>query len=117
MALGDQTDPIPVKQGDTPTIRGTLWQGTASTPVPVTGATVVFNMRLSTAPNTLVVNRQAATLTDAANGIVDYTLTALQTATIGLYQAEFEATLSTGRIQTFPPGKQYIWIDIGDDIA
>jgi hypothetical protein len=118
MALGDQTDPILVKQGDTrPKIRATAWQGAAHVPVSLTGATVVFNMRLSTNPGTVVVNRQSASLADAANGVMEYTLTGVQTATVGVYQAEFEATLADGGVLTFPSGANYIWIQIGDDIA
>lgn len=118
MALGDQTDPILVKQGDTrPKIRITAWQGASRTPVTLTGATAVFNMRLSTNPNTVVVSRQTATVVDAAAGVLEYAFTAAQTATVGLYQAEFEVTLSDGGIVTFPSGSNYIYIQIGDDIA
>lgn len=119
MALGDQTDPILIKQGDTrPRVRARAWQGTTATPIPLTGATVVFNARLSTNPGTVIVNRQTATVIDGANGIMEYGFTAAQTqTTAGLYQTEFEVTLTDGSILTLPTGDNYIWVRIGDDIA
>lgn len=118
MALGDQTDPILVKQNDTrPKVRASAWQGPSKIPVGLTGATVVFNMRLSTAPNTVAVNRQPAILADASNGVMEYTFKSSETASNGLYQAEFEVTLSDGGVLTFPSGSNYIWVQVGDDIA
>jgi hypothetical protein len=118
MALGDQTNPILVKQNDTrPSIRAYAWQGTATTPVDITGSSVVFNMRLSTAPNTIVASRRPATILPGATGGMEYTLTTAQTGTVGLYQAEFEVTFADGGILTFPSGSSYIYIQVGDDIA
>jgi hypothetical protein len=117
MALGDKTDPILIKQSDTrPKIRGTAWQGDVSVPINLTGATAVFSMRNSTSL-AVVASRQTATVADATGGIVEYALTAAQTATAGDYQAEFELTLSDGGILTLPTGDNYIWVKIGDDIA
>lgn len=118
MALGDQTDPILVKQNDTrPKIRAYAWQGTSSTAIDITGATVVFNMRLSTSPGTVKVSRGSATIVSGATGGMEYTLTSGQTDTVGLYQAEFEITFSDGGILTVPSGSNYIYVQIGDDIA
>jgi hypothetical protein len=122
MALGNSTDPFLVKQNDNrPKIRMYLKQGAAGSvsPIDLTSATaVVFNMRLSTNPGTVVVSREDADiLTPATAGGVEYTLTAAQTATVGTYQAEFEVTFADGGILTVPSGDDWIYIRIGDDIA
>lgn len=126
MALGDQNDPILVKQGDTrPVIRWQPKQGSPPAAIPMTGATAVFNMRQVTvnpqgvtSPGAVVVNRGVATVADAANGILQFTPPdATWSATSSLHQAEFEVTFSDGGKMTFPPGSQYIYILVGDDIA
>lgn len=118
MALGDQNNPILVKQNDTrPTIRGYAWQGPSQTAVNLTGASAVFNMRLATNPGTVVASRRPATVLAGTTGGVEYTLQASETATNGTYQAEFEITFADGGILTFPSGANYIYITVGDDIA
>lgn len=69
-------------------------------PVDLTGKAVVFIM----APEpggTVKVNRQAATITDATNGLVQYPWGATDTDTSGRYLAEFEAT-GSGKKQSSP---------------
>ena len=122
MALGASHDPFLVKQNDTrPRIRMYLKQGAsgAVSAIDLTDATaVVFNMRLATNPNTVVVSRGAAEiLTPATAGGVQYTFDASDTATVGQYQAEFEVTFSDGGVLTVPNGEDWIYITIGDDIA
>lgn len=59
--------------------------------VNLTGATVTFSMRhkKAKATETPVVNGQACTLTDAANGAVEYRWGATDLDVPGLYTAEF----------------------------
>lgn len=118
MAIGDASDPFLVKQNDTrPKIRWQPKQGNPPAVIPMTGATAVFSMRRMTSPNTVVISRAAATIVDAANGILEYTPTAAWSATNDTYQAEFEVTFADGGIMTFPPGDKYIYILVADDIA
>jgi len=125
MALGDQTDPVPVKQNDTlPTIQYAATQGPAKTPVSLASASVVFSMRSVTVdqagvvtPGSVVITRAAGTVVDSTNGIMEYSPTPTWSATNGLYQAEFEVTFTGGKVITFPPGRNYIWIEVSDDIA
>lgn len=118
MALGDSTDPFKIKQGDTlPKLRATVTQGTPASPVDLTGATVVFNMRASTGGQAVKVNRGSATIVTPASGVVEYTFTAGNTDTPATYQGEFEATLADGGILTFPSGADYIYVQVGDDVA
>lgn len=122
--MGDQDDPIEVKQNDSlPTVRYRALQADG-TPVVLTGATIVFNMRSVTVSGgtvtigSTVINRASATAIDATNGVMEYSPTAGWSVTNGLNQAEFEATLSTGKVITFPYGKnKYIWVEVTDDIA
>lgn len=118
MALGDKNEPFEMKQGDTrPHLEIDAWQGSTATPVPMTDADVVFNMKPEKS-GTLVVNRQAATIVDDEAGILRYTFKTSETsAAAGLYVGEFEVTFADGGILTFPPGKKYIYIELGDDIA
>lgn len=64
--------------------------------VPVVGATAEFTMR---GPRLVA---GAATLTDAANGIVSYAWAVGDTDTVGEYHASFRVTFADGRAQTFP---------------
>lgn len=118
MALGDSAaDPFLIKQNDTrPKLRYNLKQGTNQTPIDITGATVVFNMRPS-AGGSVVANRVSATIVSAATGVVEWTPTTGHTATVGDYLGEFEITFSDGGILTVPSGSNYIYIRVGDDIA
>jgi hypothetical protein len=66
--------------------------------------------------DTAVVLRRTATITDAANGKVQYQFIAADTATAGDYQLEWEVTLSNGKIITVPSGG-YINLTIKADLA
>ena len=103
-----------IKQNDTrPIISATLIDGDGSI-ANLDGASVVFKMRKVGATVSTV--DAAATIADAENGKVTYAWTALNTATVGDYEAEFEVTYAGGGIQTFP-NNGYIEIEIVDDIA
>ncbi|MFQ5524258.1 MAG: BppU family phage baseplate upper protein [Acidimicrobiia bacterium] len=75
--------------------------------VDLTGATVVFYMQDE--DGVTVVNGASATITDAANGKVEYQWQAADTDTAGIFKGEFVVTFPDGTIRTFPdPG----WIMI-----
>lgn len=116
MALGDQTDPVLVKQNDTrPAITYQALQGNGS-PISLSGATIVFSMRNSQ-NQTIKVNRAGATIVNASLGTMMWTPASGNYDTIATYEGEFEVTFSDGGIQTFPPGQRYIYIQVGDDVA
>ena len=90
-----------IKQGDTaPAFQATLYGGTGAVQ-PLTGATVVLNLR-RVADGVLVVNGGAVTVVDAANGVVKYVWQPSDTATAGLYHAEFKVTFADGTIERYP---------------
>ena len=99
-----------IKQNDnSPVISGTF------TPLTVlTGATVVCNMKDSA--GVIKVNRQSCTITDGALGKCKYPWQSGDTDTAGLFEGEFEATLSDGSIVTHPNADN-LKIRIFDDIA
>lgn len=103
-----------IKQNDTvPSIRAILENGSGNA-VDLIDASVNFHMR--TLGGTTVTTDAAATVVNAASGIVQYNWDAADTDTIGSYQAEFEVTYSDGTIETFP-NNGYIRVEITDDIT
>ena len=67
------------------------------------GATVKFSMRLESDPSGApTVNEVAAVLEDAANGILRWDPQAADTATPGVYVADFPTTLAGGKKVTIP---------------
>lgn len=103
-----------IKQNDTrPNIAATLIDGDGSV-ASLDGSTVVFKMRKVGETSTTV--NSSAVVTNASGGVVTYTWSASDTATVGSYQGEFEVTYSGGGVQTFP-NNDYIPIEIIDDIA
>jgi hypothetical protein len=103
-----------MKQNDTaPSIRATLENGNGNA-IDLTGATVSFHMRALGATQTKV--DAAATVVNAASGIVQYNWIAADTNTIGSYAAEFEVRYADNTIETFP-NNGYIRVEITDDIA
>jgi predicted dehydrogenase len=106
-------DTFYIKRNDTaPAFRATLQDADAAS-VDVTGATVRFHMRNEAG---VAVVDAAAVIITAASGIVEYRWAAADTATSGVYKAEFEVTYSTGYIETFP-NSGYHKVKIIDDIA
>lgn len=101
-----------IKEGDTsPALLYTL-----SPTVDLTGASVVFNMRLRS-DGSVKVSRQAAVIVSpATDGVVRYDWDADDTDTAGEYQAEFEVTYADSTVETFP-NKDFITVKIDGDIA
>ena len=82
--------------------------------VELPGATVRFEMRpLGSAITTL---DAAASIYDYDLGQVSYVWSASDTATAGLYEAEFEVTNTNGTIEKFP-NNGYITVEVTDDIT
>ena len=67
--------------------------------VPLAGATVRFAMGVQPGAPLIAA---AATVIDAANGIVEYQWVAGDTATAGTFLGEFEVTFADSNIETFP---------------
>ena len=111
MVLASRSREFRIKQNDTsPAL---VYQ--TNPVVNFTGASVVFNMRLS--PDGAVkCSRKTAAVEDAAGGSLSYEWEAADTDTAGRYQAEFEVTFGDGSIETFP-NFSYIPVVISDDIA
>lgn len=84
-------------------------------PANLTGATMVFSMRVKPA-GTVKISAVAASLVDAVVGLVRYTFTAANTDTADEFEGEFQATYSNGDVQTYPEDG-YIPIVVTDDIA
>lgn len=100
-----------LKRGDrSPSIRFTL-----SPTVDLTGATARFLMR-DRATGAAVVTASASVVIPATAGIVQYDWQSADVAASGVYDAEFEITYSTGKIETFP-NYGYIAVIISGDIA
>jgi hypothetical protein len=103
-----------IKENDTvPSIRATLQNGSGNA-VDLIDATVRFHMR-AIGGNSAAVDA-AATVVNAASGLVQYDWEAADTADVGSFQAEFEVTYSDGTVETFP-SDGYIRVEIIDDIA
>ena len=82
--------------------------------VELSGATVRFHMRPIGSASTTV--DAAASIYDYDAGQVSYAWSASDTATAGLYEAEFEVTNTDGTIETFP-NNGYITVEVTDDIT
>lgn len=89
-----------LKQNDTsPAIEATLVNGSGAS-VNIGGATVRFHMNNMT-NGALIIDR-AATIVNAASGIVRYNWQSTDTQKSGMYLCEFEVTYSDGSIESFP---------------
>lgn len=89
-----------IKENDTsPVLQRTLVDS-AGTAVNLTGASVVFKMYDQVRATQVV--SAAATLDDAANGVVSYTWQAADTDVPGWYWVEFVVTYSDSSIEKFP---------------
>ena len=105
-----------IKQNDTaPDLEGICRDGNGS-PVDLTGATVVFHMRLAPAGTVKVTSGVMGAVGNAVRGRQRYTWTASDTDTAGLYEGEVQVTFTNGKVRTFPPDG-YFTVSIVDDIA
>ena len=104
-----------IKSGDQAPGLGALLQYADGTAQDLTGATVVFNMRLkgSVTPK---VDEQAVTLVTLLTGEVLYNWSAADTDTPGTYEGEFAVTLPDTRTVTFP-NDGYIPIEITAEVS
>ena len=84
-------------------------------PVNVTGAAVVFSMRVKPA-GALKVTRQVCAVVAAGTGRVRYEWVAADTDVPDEYEGEFQVTYGNGRIQTFP-NDGHIPIVVTDDVG
>lgn len=100
------------KSQDSGPTNTTTLQDRDGNPVNLTGATVRFLMRKG---DTVHIDA-AAEIVDAAAGTVRYNRTAVDTGTVGVYQAEYEALFSNGNRQSYPEAG-YITVRIIDDVA
>jgi hypothetical protein len=103
-------DVFTIKRGDTaPAIRYLLDPST----VVLTGATVRFKMRVR--GWALVLDALATVVTATGTPTVEYSWQPGDTATAGLYEAEFQVTYSDGGIETFP-NAGFIQVRVNEDV-
>ncbi len=82
-------------------------------PIDLTGATVKFILKNIASGEVFTRN---ATITDAAEGEVEYQPIAADVATVGRYVAEWEITYTGGKKQTVPE-EHYINIEVKADLG
>ena len=103
-----------IKQNDTgPVITASL-KDADNAAINLTGATVRFHMRAVGSTSAKV--DQAAIVTDETGGSVKYEWQSGDTDTVGQFQAEFEVTYASNRVETFP-NNSYVMVQVVDDIA
>lgn len=96
----DEDETFYIKQSDdVPVIQTTLVDANNNA-VDLSNATVNFHMAEPRGGSTVV--DAPATVTDAANGKVEYKFDGDGTAYGGRYRAEFEVTFGDGDVETFP---------------
>lgn len=106
---------VALKRGDTrAALQATLLDGNGQPVNLTTAAGVRFLMKASGATTAKVA--RAATIQNAAGGVVWQVWEAVDTDTAGVYQAEFEVTYVDGRVETFPAG-DYIPVVILADLG
>jgi hypothetical protein len=79
----------------------------------LTGATVRFHM--AQADGTVIVDA-AGSVESVSDQTIRYDWIAADTATSGMYNAEFEVTFSGGAVETFP-NEGYYRVKVGADIT
>jgi hypothetical protein len=110
------TDTVFMKQNDRRPYLQIAFTDSAGAAVDLTSAQAVYFSMRNKASGTVKVNRQAAVVTSATGGLVEYRWASGDTDTVGVYQAEFEIEWSTGVYET-QPEDGYIMLEIVDDIA
>jgi hypothetical protein len=104
-----------IKENDTASFLTRDLKDAFGAPVNVTGASVVFSMRVKPA-GTLKVTRQTCAIVAAGTGRVRYEWVAADTDTADEYEGEFQVTYGNGKIQTFP-NDGHIPVVVTDDIG
>jgi hypothetical protein len=108
-----------IKRNDTGPVLEVQLLDAKKAPVPLAGATVVFNMRGE--DGTVLVSRAPATVVNATTGVVRFAWRVGDTAVAGEHQGEFEVTFSGGIVETFPKAKtasvNFITVVIPEDAA
>jgi hypothetical protein len=105
---------IKIKQNDTKPLEVTLVVNRKR--INLTGSIVRFSMRPVVLGLGPTISRQVADITDAANGEVSYAWLSGDTATAGIYRAEFEVTDTAGKVETYPT-EGYIDVEIVPDLG
>ena len=90
-----------IKENDTASFLTRDLKDAFGAPVNVTGAAVVFSMRVKPA-GALKVTRQTCAIVSGGTGRVRYEWIADDTDTADEYEGEFQVTYANGKIQTFP---------------
>lgn len=104
-----------IKQHDTrPNLQVPLLDNDAA--IDLSTATAVKFLMAPHAGGALVVSR-ACVIVSAVAGVVRQIWQAADTATVGLYDAEFEITWSDGGIETVPSGRYYYSIEVVADLG
>ncbi len=110
MQGGLRLNDFTIKRGDSsPAIRYALEPDT----VDLTGATVRFQMRVRNGAQ--VLDAAASIVTAAGMPTVQYGWQTGDTATAGLYEAEFRVLYSNGAVETFP-NQGFILVRIAEDV-
>jgi hypothetical protein len=106
-----------IKQNDTASFLTRDLKDAFGAPVNVTGASVVFSMRVKPA-GTIKVNAQTAVIVTGGTGRVRYEWASdgSDTNTADEYEGEFQVSYANGKIQTFP-NDGHIPIVITDDVG
>ena len=104
-----------IKQNDTTPKLESFLQDDKSRPVNLTGATVVFHLRLASDLSAKITSGSVTT-ESATKGHVSYDWSASDTDTSGIYQGEFQVTFVSGKVESFP-NDDYIKVIITDDVA
>ena len=106
-----------IKQNDTASFITRDLKDAFGSPVNVTGASVVFSMRVKPA-GTMKITRQPSVVVTAGTGRVRYEWASdgSDTNTADEYEGEFQVTYGNGKIQTFP-NDGHIPIVITDDVG
>lgn len=103
-----------IKSGDdTPSLVDSLTYGNGD-PVDLTNATVGLIMRSFSSPAPVALTG-TATITAALEGNVAFTFTAADTATAGLYMANWTVVFNDGAKMTFPT-TGYLWISVEESL-
>lgn len=113
MATTPADKKIYIKQGSTaPALPVQIIEEETNAPLNLSGASAVFSMRLE-GESTAKINKSAAVITDASNGVIKYSWGDSDLSTVGRYKAEFLVTLAGGKIAKFP-NQGYLEINVVD---